>query len=175
MKKISVIYTIYGNFDVKRLHLALSSALEQDYPEKEIIVVENNPKKTFKNFSKNIRHIFLKGPKKGFSKIRNIGIKKAKNTDKEIFRSYLYDRGEEVLTLAENQFPFETMMIVKKLTELIKNGEINNKISGGELLTLFRTVGLNIRIDTKIKIEDHGKYVSFGEKLKRYKEDYEKD
>ena len=101
--------------------------------------------------------------------------KKAKITDKEIFRSYLYDRGEEVLTLAENQFPFETMMIVKKLTELIKNGEINNKISGGELLTLFRTVGLNIRIDTKIKIEDHGKYVSFGEKLKQYKEDYEKD
>ena len=101
--------------------------------------------------------------------------KKSKITDKEIFRSYLYDRGEEVLTLAENQFPFETMMIVKKLTELIKNGEINNKISGGELLTLFRTVGLNIRIDTKIKIEDHGKYVSFGEKLKQYKEDYEKD
>ena len=101
--------------------------------------------------------------------------KKTKITDKEIFRSYLYDRGEEVLTLAENQFPFETMMIVKKLTELIKNGEINNKISGGELLTLFRTVGLNIRIDTKIKIEDHGKYVSFGEKLKQYKEDYEKD
>ena len=66
--------------------------------------------------------------------------KKAKITDKEIFRSYLYDRGEEVLTIAENQFPFETMMIVKKLTELIKNGEINNKIAGGELLTLFRTV-----------------------------------
>ncbi|MGD1838217.1 MAG: DNA-binding protein [Nitrososphaeraceae archaeon] len=100
---------------------------------------------------------------------------KSKVTDREIFRSYLYDRGEEVLTIAENQFPFETKMIVKKLTELIRNGEINNKISGGELLTLFRTVGLNIRMNTSIKIEEHGKYVSFGEKLKQYKEDYEKD
>jgi hypothetical protein len=27
-------------------------------------------------------------------------------------------------------------------------------------------VGLRIRVDTNIRIEDHGKFISFGEKLK---------
>ena len=54
---------------------------------------------------------------------------------------------------------------------MIKIGEIKQRISGGELMALFRSVGLNIRINTTIKIEDHGKLVSFSEKLKQEKEE----
>ena len=50
-------------------------------------------------------------------------------------------------------------------------GEIKQRISGGELLALFRSVGINVRINTSIKIEDHGKLVSFSEKLKQGKEE----
>ena len=90
----------------------------------------------------------------------------AKIDDKEILLKYLYDRGDEVLQLAELQYPVQARVIVKRIVDLIKSGEIDSLISGGELLAIFRSVGLRIRVDTNIRIEDHGKFISFGEKLK---------
>lgn len=89
-----------------------------------------------------------------------------KTNDKEIVLKYLYDRADEVLKLAELQYPVQTEIIIKRIADLIKSGEIDSLISGGELLAIFRSVGLRIRVDTNIRIEDHGKYISFGEKLK---------
>jgi DNA-binding TFAR19-related protein (PDSD5 family) len=94
-------------------------------------------------------------------------------TDREIVSDLLYDRGEEVLKLAEIQFPSQTRMIIKRIADLTKAGEIQQRISGGELLMLFRSIGINVRVNTTIKIEDHGKLVSFSEKLK--KENKEED
>ncbi len=74
-------------------------------------------------------------------------------------------RGLEVLENAESQFPTETKMIIEKLYELIKTGEINETIDGGKLLTLFRSVGLNVRMATKINVEQDGKFVSLSDKL----------
>ncbi|HET9805902.1 MAG TPA: DNA-binding protein [Nitrososphaeraceae archaeon] len=102
------------------------------------------------------------------------GIRKREPSEREILLSYLYDRGDEVLNLAESQFPTETKAITNKIVELINIGEINRKISGGELLSLFRALGLNVKINTTIKIEEHGKYVSFAEKLKQNKENDDK-
>ncbi|HEX2409027.1 MAG TPA: DNA-binding protein [Nitrososphaeraceae archaeon] len=102
------------------------------------------------------------------------GIRKREPSEREILLSYLYDRGDEVLNLAEYQFPTETKAITNKIVELINIGEINRKISGGELLSLFRSLGLNVKINTTIKIEEHGKYVSFAEKLKQNKENVDK-
>jgi len=74
-------------------------------------------------------------------------------------------RGLEVLENAESQFPNETKMIVGKLSELIKTGEINESLDGGKLLALFRSVGLNVRMATKINVEQDGKFVSLSDKL----------
>ncbi len=100
------------------------------------------------------------------SKLRN----QHKRTSREIISDYLYDRGEEVLRLAESQFPIQTKSLINEIAELIRIGEINQRISGGELLALLRSVGLNIRVNTTIKIEDHGKLVSLSDKLKQGKE-----
>jgi DNA-binding TFAR19-related protein (PDSD5 family) len=89
-----------------------------------------------------------------------------KMDDREILLKYLYDRGDEVLQLAELQYPVQTKIIVKRIVDLIKSGELDSLISGGELLAIFRSVGLRIRVDTNIRIDDHGKFISFGEKLK---------
>jgi hypothetical protein len=51
----------------------------------------------------------------------------------------LYDRGDEVLKLAEQQFPMQTKIIVKRLNELIRFGEVS-KISAGDLLAVYRTL-----------------------------------
>ena len=74
-------------------------------------------------------------------------------------------RGLEVLENAERQFPNETKIVVEKLAELISLGEINEEIDGGKLLLLFRTVGLNIHLETKINVEQDGKFVSLSDKL----------
>ncbi len=74
-------------------------------------------------------------------------------------------RGLEVLTNAEFQFPNETKVVIEKLSELIKTGEINEILDGGKLLALFRSIGLSIRMDTKINIQQDGKFVSLTDKL----------
>ena len=86
-------------------------------------------------------------------------------TSREILVPRLGYRGLEVLQNAELQFPNETKIVVEKLVELIKNGEIDEIIDGGKLLLLFRSVGLNIRMQTKINVEQDGKFVSLSDKL----------
>lgn len=87
-------------------------------------------------------------------------------SERDFLLRYLYDRGNEVLNIAEQQFPFQTKILIKRINELIRYGEIS-KISGGDLLGIYRSLGLNIRINTNISISDHGKTISFSEKLKQ--------
>ncbi len=74
-------------------------------------------------------------------------------------------RGLEVLTNAESQFPNETKTVIDKLHELITTGEITDILDGGKLLGLFRSIGLSVRMDTKINIQQDGKFVSLTDKL----------
>jgi len=91
----------------------------------------------------------------------------AKKTSREIVLGFLHSRGDEVLGLAYAQFPTQTEAIVSKIAQLIRSGELTEKISGGELLSLFRSVGLRVRLDTTISVEDDGKFIPLSEKLKQ--------
>lgn len=93
-----------------------------------------------------------------------------KKSPREVLISKLGYRGLEVLQNAESQFPNETRTIVEKLSELIETGEINEVIDGGKLLLLFRSVGMNIRMQTKINVEQDGKFVSLSDKLSQHSE-----
>ena len=75
-------------------------------------------------------------------------------------------RGLEVLETAEFQFPNQTRIVIEKLGELIVAGEINEILDGGKLLTLFRSVGISVRLDNKINVEKDGKFVSITDKFK---------
>jgi len=88
-------------------------------------------------------------------------------SNKQVLQPYLYDRADEVLKLAESQFPAQTKAIIARLAELVRAGDIQQRISGGELLAVFRTVGLRVRVDTTIKVQDHGKMITFADKLKQ--------
>lgn len=96
------------------------------------------------------------------------------DSERNFLLRYLYDRGDEVLKLAEQQFPLQTKIVIKRLNEMIRFGEIS-KISGGDMLTVYRSLGLNIRVDTHISISDHGKTISFSDKLKQSNDDAELD
>ncbi len=85
---------------------------------------------------------------------------------KEILIKQLGYRGVEVLQNAESQFPEETKLVIDKLADLIQSGEVTETIDGGKLLTLFRSIGIRVRVATTIKIEQDGKLVSWSDKLK---------
>jgi len=76
-------------------------------------------------------------------------------------------RGMEVLQNAEYQFPNESKIVIEKLGELIFSGDINETLDGGKLLILFRSIGLNIRMENKINVEKDGKFVSIADKFKK--------
>ncbi|MHB8545980.1 MAG: DNA-binding protein [Nitrosotalea sp.] len=92
--------------------------------------------------------------------------KTPKASPRDIVLKQLGYRGDEVLQNAESQFPTETKLIVEKLAELIQGGEITEIIDGGKLLTLFRSVGIHVRIQTTISVEQDGKMISWSDKLK---------
>lgn len=90
-----------------------------------------------------------------------------KNTPKprDILVNKLGYRGLEVLENAEVQFPNETKIVIEKLAELITSGDIDEEIDGGKLMTLFRSIGINVRVQTTINVEQEGKFVSLSDKL----------
>ena len=90
-----------------------------------------------------------------------------KPSPREIVIKRLGYRGLEVLQNAEYQFPKETEIILLKLSELISSGDINEVLDGGNLLALFRSVGINVRMKTKINVEKNGKFVSLSDKLSK--------
>lgn len=103
--------------------------------------------------------------KQEIEKTQELAKDKPPENPRDLLVTKLGFRGLEVLENAESQFPNETKMIVEKLSELIKTGEINEVIDGGKLLTLFRSIGLSVRMATKINIEQDGKFVSLSDKL----------
>lgn len=86
-------------------------------------------------------------------------------TPRDILVNNLGYRGLEVLENAEYQFPNETKILIVKLSELISSGELNEVLDGGKLLYLFRLVGVNVRMKTKINVEQDGKFVSLSDKI----------
>ncbi|MDG6903062.1 MAG: hypothetical protein JRM80_14040, partial [Nitrososphaerota archaeon] len=92
---------------------------------------------------------------------------KQEKTDRELVEGMLYDRGDEVLDAAYYLYPKETERLVTELAGMIRGGRLAERIAGGELLSIFRQLGMRIRLKTSIRVMDQGKLVDLGEKLAR--------
>jgi DNA-binding TFAR19-related protein (PDSD5 family) len=92
---------------------------------------------------------------------------KKDKTDREVVEEILYDRGEEVLEAAYGFYPRQTEAMVKELAGMIREGRLAERVSGGELYSIFRQFGLRFRLKTSIKVQDRGKLVDLSEKLSR--------
>lgn len=92
---------------------------------------------------------------------------KKEKTDRELVVEMLYDRGEEVLEAAYEFYPKQTESMVKELAGMIRDGRLAERVSGGELYSIFRQLGLRFRLKTSIKVQDRGKLVDLSEKLSR--------
>ena len=92
---------------------------------------------------------------------------KNKPSPRDIVVKQLGYRGLEVLEQAEIQFSSQTKFVIEKLAELISSGEVNETLDGGKLLALFRSIGVNVRLETKINVEQDGKFVSLSDKISK--------
>ena len=95
---------------------------------------------------------------------------KTQYNPRDIVIKKLGHRGAEVLQNAESQFPNDVQIVVKRLGELITSGEFNEILDGGKLLELFRSLGINVRMQNKINVEQDGKFVSITDKFKQKSE-----
>jgi DNA-binding TFAR19-related protein (PDSD5 family) len=96
---------------------------------------------------------------------------KPQKTSKEIVLEALYDRGDEVLETAYQAYPRQTEVVVEQLARLLKQAGARERISGGELLSLFRNLGLRFSLKTTIKVQDKGRFVDLKDKLRMDMED----
>jgi hypothetical protein len=92
---------------------------------------------------------------------------KTEKTDREVVDGILYDRGDEVLEAAYSFYPRETDRLVREIATMVRDGRLKEKVAGGELLSIFRQLGLRFRLKTSIRVMDQGKLVELGEKLRR--------
>lgn len=81
-------------------------------------------------------------------------------------KSILKGRAWEVLETARHQFPKETARLEEELVRLSSTGEIKDGINGEQLLWIFRAVGLNVRMKTKIRVHEDGKLKTISEKIR---------
>lgn len=89
----------------------------------------------------------------------------ARPSPREALVSALGHRGAEVLEAAERQYPAQAPAIVDELGRMVIHGQLPGGLDGGALLTVFRSVGVNVRLNTRITVEQDGKMVSLSDRL----------
>lgn len=84
---------------------------------------------------------------------------------REALVSVLGHRGAEVLEAAERQYPAQVPAVVDELGWMVIHGQLPGGLDGGGLLYVFRSVGINVRLNTRITVEQDGKMISLSDRL----------
>jgi DNA-binding TFAR19-related protein (PDSD5 family) len=84
----------------------------------------------------------------------------------EVVQKILTGRGTEVLETARRYYPKEVGTIEENLARLIESGRLKGPVSGEELYSFLRRVGLSFSMDTKIRVKEHGELKTLEEKFR---------
>jgi len=84
----------------------------------------------------------------------------------EILRKIFVGRAWEVYSAARQQYPRIADQIFHELALLVQSGQLRGQITGEQLYGLLRQIGLDIRLDTKIQVMEHGELKPLGEKFR---------
>jgi DNA-binding TFAR19-related protein (PDSD5 family) len=91
---------------------------------------------------------------------------KQKPTTEQILQSVFVGRAWEVYEATRRQYPSVSVRLFQELAQLIENGQLTGQITGEQLYALLRQIGLDVRLETKIQVLDHGKLKSLGDKIR---------
>ncbi len=83
-----------------------------------------------------------------------------------IVKNALDSSGLRVLSALKSQYPYEARAIINALGKAIVDRKIPAEISGGELYQLLLSLGIRVRLDTKIYVERKGRVKEFSEYLR---------
>ena len=88
-----------------------------------------------------------------------------KESKEDLLGKVFVGRAFEVFNATKTQYPKVAMRLEEILTKLISSGKLK-RVTGEELYSLLTKMGLRIRLQTKIRIMEHGELKSIGDKLK---------
>jgi len=91
---------------------------------------------------------------------------KQRPTTEQILQRVFVGRAWEVYQATIQQFPSIAGRLFSELAQLVENGQLTGQITGEQLYGLLRQIGLDVRLDTKIQVLDHGKLKSLGDKFR---------
>ena len=85
---------------------------------------------------------------------------------REVLKTILVGRAWEVLDAAERQYPEPTRILEGELARLVREGRLKGPVSAEQLMWLFRRVGMDVRLETKIQVFESGELKSLADKFK---------
>jgi len=97
---------------------------------------------------------------------KEAGKEKETENPKKVLSRVLIGRALEVLNAAERQYPEAIPQIERALAQLISTGKLKGPVNGAQLLWFFKRLGLSVRLETRIRISEHGELKTIEEKLK---------
>ncbi len=90
----------------------------------------------------------------------------SKKSPEELLGQIFVDRAWEVYRAAKAQYPTIMARLTRELAVLIEQGRLKGPVSGEQLLGFLRTLGLDVRLETKIRVLESGELKSLADKLK---------
>jgi DNA-binding TFAR19-related protein (PDSD5 family) len=84
----------------------------------------------------------------------------------KVFENVFVGRAWEVYHAARSQYPIIADQIFQELAGLIQLGKVRGQITGEQLFGLLRQIGLDVRLDTKIQVLEHGELKSIADKFR---------
>jgi DNA-binding TFAR19-related protein (PDSD5 family) len=92
--------------------------------------------------------------------------KKTEEIDADkILNGLFKGRAGEIFNAASYQFPNVMQEVKKALVKLAQSGRLR-AVTGEQLHLFLKTLGLRVRLDTKIRYAEHGKLKSLADKMK---------
>ncbi len=92
---------------------------------------------------------------------------KPPESPRDTVRKILAGRGAEVMETARRYYPAEIERLESSIASLVAEGRLRGPISGEELYSFLRRLGLSFSMDVKIRIKEHGELKSIEEKLRQ--------
>jgi len=85
---------------------------------------------------------------------------------RQILERVFVGRAWEVYHAARAQYPGIADQVFQELADLVQSGKLRTKITGEQLFGLLRQIGLDVHLDTKIQVLEHGELRSIADKFR---------
>ena len=84
----------------------------------------------------------------------------------KVLEGVFVGRAWEVYQATKRQYPQIAEQIFQELAQLVQNGRLKGQITGEQLFWLLRQIGLDVRLETKIQVLEHGELRSMADKFR---------